>query len=82
MNCDEFQGFQTNNPVLLSVTELKVTSAPAKSNTNLNREINGRSENCKICDRSFGAKRNLNKHIAAVHELKKPFECKICNKKN
>ena len=80
MNCDEFQGFKANNPVLPSATELKVISA----STNLkvsDKKINGRLKNCEICDRSFKSQRNLNNHIAAVHELKKPLECKICNKK-
>ena len=84
VNCDEYQEFQANNSVLPGDTELKVISALTKSNTNLkvsDQKINGRLKNCEICDRSFSGKQNLNKHIAAVHELKKPFGCKICKKK-
>ena len=84
VNCDEYQEFQANNSVLPGDTELKVISASTKSNTNLkvsDQKINGRLKNCEICDRSFSGKQNLNKHIAAVHELKKPFGCKICKKK-
>ena len=36
VNCNEFQGFQANNPVLPGDTEHKFTSASPKSNDNLN----------------------------------------------
>ena len=40
---------------------------------------------CEICEnehfitKTFLARKDLNRHIAAVHEGKKPFKCKICN---
>ena len=37
-----------------------------------------KNSKCKICNASFA---NLNRHHAAVHEGKKPFECNICMQK-
>ena len=37
-------------------------------------------QKCTLCNNSFRTKQNLNKHIAAVHELKKPFLCQFCSK--
>ena len=39
------------------------------------------SHQCTICNREFvgkNAKRNMNDHVAVVHEGKKPFQCEIC----
>ena len=39
------------------------------------------SHQCTICKREFvgkNAKRNMNDHVAVVHEGKKPFQCEIC----
>ena len=33
---------------------------------------------CPFCDRNFTIKQNLNRHIASVHEGKKPFKCNNC----
>ena len=37
------------------------------------------SFNCKICDTSFKAKKSLKRHIALIHERKKPFQCNTCD---
>ena len=40
------------------------------------------SHQCTICNRKFvgkNARRNMNDHVAVVHEGKKPFQCEICN---
>ena len=37
---------------------------------------------CPICKKQFSGvngKRNMNQHVAVVHEGKKPFECELCN---
>ena len=36
---------------------------------------------CEICDAIFKDKWILKRHIASVHEGKKPFECEICDKR-
>ena len=32
-----------------------------------------------ICDSNFARKSNLEEHIVAVHEKKKPYKCDICS---
>ena len=34
---------------------------------------------CNLCDKSFTGEANLNRHIKAFHEGKKPFNCNICD---
>ena len=34
---------------------------------------------CKLCDKSFSQKGNLNTHIKSVHENKKDIKFKICD---
>ena len=34
---------------------------------------------CTICKKSFTTKNGLNRHVASVHEGKKPFSCDICD---
>ena len=34
---------------------------------------------CDICDYSFSQKDNLQRHLASVHEKKKPFKCDNCD---
>ena len=34
---------------------------------------------CEICDKKFMKKQILNKHIASIHEEKKPNQCNICD---
>ena len=34
---------------------------------------------CKLCKKNFQSKRNLNVHVASVHQGMKPFECSVCN---
>lgn len=36
--------------------------------------------NCKECDKEFQRKYHLKRHIATVHEKKKPYICPQCNK--
>ena len=36
---------------------------------------------CDICDYSYSEKRDMNRHIASVHEGQKPFNCDICEYK-
>ena len=33
---------------------------------------------CGICDAEFGQREDLDRHVAIVHEGKKPFKCDIC----
>ena len=33
---------------------------------------------CKICQKCFGLKADLNRHIKCVHGNEKPFKCEIC----
>ena len=33
---------------------------------------------CSICNNSFHSQRNLDRHIAVVHDQNKPFECGAC----
>ena len=35
--------------------------------------------NCKMCDKEFQRKYHLKRHIATVHEKKKPYVCPQCN---
>ena len=35
---------------------------------------------CEKCNVSFAKKGEINRHIAVVHEKKKPFQCNICEK--
>jgi hypothetical protein len=32
----------------------------------------------QICSKAFGIEHQLKKHVAAVHEKRKDFECEIC----
>ena len=32
----------------------------------------------EICDKTFALKSAMEKHVASVHEKKKPFKCDIC----
>ena len=34
--------------------------------------------NCNICESSFTQKGQMSRHVASVHEGKKPFKCNIC----
>ena len=34
---------------------------------------------CEICCKTYSKLANLKKHIASVHEKKKPFKCEICD---
>ena len=38
-----------------------------------------KSNKCELCPADFGRKEQLNAHISAVHEGKKPFQCDICH---
>ena len=33
---------------------------------------------CQICGNSFSKKQHINRHIAAVHDRKKPHKCGVC----
>ena len=33
---------------------------------------------CEICDNKFMQKTTLNRHVAAIHEGKKPYKCSTC----
>jgi uncharacterized Zn-finger protein len=35
---------------------------------------------CKLCEKSYIQKQQLNWHIGSVHEGIKPFSCSICNR--
>ena len=34
---------------------------------------------CDVCDSIFKTKQNLERHVASVHEGRKPFKCDFCN---
>ena len=44
-------------------------------------EIDKQEIKCYICNATFSRKDSMKKHIAAIHEGKKPFKCSICNSK-
>ena len=48
--------------------EYKVTNYEAKVKT----------FECSQCDSSFSSSKDINRHIATVHEGKKPFKCNMC----
>lgn len=35
---------------------------------------------CRLCGYRFGQKGSLHRHIAAVHERRRPYECSVCGK--
>lgn len=39
----------------------------------------GRVFSCKQCASTFSQQFNLNKHVRAVHERRRPFECQTCH---
>eukprot|EP00177_Eucheuma_denticulatum_P000592 GFKZ01001066.1.p1 GENE.GFKZ01001066.1~~GFKZ01001066.1.p1 ORF type:complete len:304 (+),score=28.48 GFKZ01001066.1:811-1722(+) len=41
----------------------------------------GRIFACKMCPSTFSQQFNLNKHVRAVHERRRPFECETCHAK-
>lgn len=41
----------------------------------------GRIFSCKMCPSTFSQQFNLNKHVRAVHERRRPFECETCHAK-
>ena len=43
------------------------------------KSIKKKSFKCDTCNGNFGRKDDLNKHIAAVHEVEKSFKCDTCN---
>ena len=36
--------------------------------------------NCEICENKYKSKLGLNLHMKTVHEERKDFGCKVCNK--
>ena len=40
-----------------------------------------KSFKCNTCKKGFKLKGSLTKHVASVHEGKKPFKCEICDYK-
>ena len=41
--------------------------------------MKGKKIECDRCGAKFPLKQNLNRHIEAVHEGKKPFKCDKCD---
>lgn len=41
--------------------------------------VSGRTFGCKLCPSTFSQQFNLNKHVRAVHERRRPFECETCH---
>ena len=46
---------------------------PKKNTTNKQTTIK-----CDHCEKSFSSKQDLNRHVSAVHDGRKPFQCPIC----
>jgi hypothetical protein len=49
--------------------------------TFMNPSTSCKTFECILCPYKFGHKEHLDRHIAAVHEKKKPFECTLCPRK-
>lgn len=41
----------------------------------------GKVFHCRQCSSTFSQQFNLNKHVRAVHEMRRPFECEVCHSK-
>lgn len=50
-----------------------------KSRTSGKPNPTGRVFSCKQCPSTFSQQFNLNKHVRAVHERRRPFECETCH---
>ena len=50
---------------------------------NLEHEVKKQTKKstCEVCSARFNSEDELTKHIATVHERKKPYSCTICNKR-
>lgn len=66
---------------LISMAELKESKDIANDSgqqTNQNIDLNISSSLCKICNKNF---MNLDLHIEKIHNLDRPFECSICQRR-
>lgn len=50
-----------------------------KARSSAKTSTTGRVFSCKMCSSTFSQQFNLNKHIRAVHERRRPFECETCH---
>ena len=51
-----------------------------KSKLNRNKSNKGKKYRCEICKIGFNDPNNRKRHIATVHEGKKPYSCCMCEK--
>ena len=60
----------------------KIEIKEEQTDSNLKEETETRKKAaapCEICGKTFFDMSTMKKHIASVHEKKKPFKCEICD---
>lgn len=62
-----------------SSSSLSLSPSLSPSGIGTKMSLCGRTFKCNQCPSTFSQQFNLNKHVRAVHEQRRPFECDVCH---